>query len=391
MALTILVGFADSFSAIEVVWSLQQAGFSVAALNRAGSRPAARRIRGINLIDVTDPGLSVSRCVDDISSVIDQVRPAAFLPLDDASLWLVDRIDWKQCLVVGPPAPARSWALDKAAQLRTASANGLDVPETVVITEPSGLDSVALPRILKPAPAIALVADRLTRPTGYVCADAAELAKVRTRLTGFPLLCQAIKSGTGEGIFGYVGPEGPTAWSAHRRVRMVNPQGSASSACESIDPDPELVTKVSMILKDLDWNGLFMAEFLRDRDGRPWFMEVNGRAWGSMALARRRGLEYPTWAAQQSLGLPIEPALPTNAAYVRCRHAGREILHAAFVWRGPQSDAVASWPGRGRTLRDLLTIQRHDRWYNWDRTQPTVLIADTWQALDNQIRNRKRP
>jgi hypothetical protein len=129
---------------------------------------------------------------------------------------------------------------------------------------------------------------------------------------------------------------------------------------------------------------------LRDRDGTPWFMEINGRAWGSMALATRRGFEYPAWAVQNALGLAIDPPPPVGPPHLRCRHVGREILHAAFVWRGPQSQAVKHWPARSTTVRDLLTIRRHDRWYNWDRRQPTVLLADTWQALSGQLRNRKR-
>lgn len=390
MAMTVLIGFADSFSAIEAAWSLQRAGFNVLAVNRAGRKPSLRHVRGVRLIDVTPPEQDAARCVADIERLIAHLRPAALLPLDDAALWLTNQLDASSCRIVAPDHDSVAWALDKAAQLRQAAVHGLAVPDTTVIETPADLQKVEFPRMLKPSAAVELVDGRLTRPSGRVCADQAELGPVAGSLHGYPLLAQPVLAGTGEGVFGYVGNTGPVAWSGHRRVRMVNPQGSASSACESIDPDPVLVSRTSAMLTALGWRGLFMAEFLRDSDGVAWFMEVNGRAWGSMALARRRGFEYPAWAIQDALGLPIDPPPPFNPPHVRCRHAGREILHAAFVWRGPQSSAITQWPGRAPTVRDLLTIRRHDRWYNWDSRQPQVLLSDTWQALSSQVRNRKR-
>lgn len=91
---------------------------------------------------------------------------------------------------------------------------------------------------------------------------------------------QPLIRGVGEGLFGYVGPRGVTAWSSHRRVRMVNPHGSASSACRSNPVDGDLIGPSERFLSAIGWRGMFMLEFLRDSDGEPWFMELNGRTWG---------------------------------------------------------------------------------------------------------------
>jgi len=77
---------------------------------------------------------------------------------------------------------------------------------------------------------------------------------------------------------------------------MMDPEGSGSSACTPIAVRPELRDAVALMMARLEWEGLFMVELLGDEAGRAWFMELNGRAWGSMALARRMGLEYPAWA-----------------------------------------------------------------------------------------------
>src|SRR2546427_9668945 len=92
-----------------------------------------------------------------------------------------------------------------------------------------------------------------------------------------PLLVQAFVPGSGEGIFGLAGPDGIRAWSAHRRLRMMNPQGSGSSACISQAVPSDLMPKVQKLIKKAQWRGLFMIEMLRDRSGDAWFVELNGR------------------------------------------------------------------------------------------------------------------
>lgn len=133
-----------------------------------------------------------------------------------------------------------------------------------------------------------------------------------------------------------------------------------------------------------------MLEFLRDSDGVPWFMELNGRAWGSMALARRRGFEYPAWAVRASLEAEFEPTPPLHPPDIRCRNVGLELAHLMFVVRGPQSAAPVDWPPIGTAVRDVCMFARGDRLYNWDRSQPRVLIADTLGTLGYYARRMLR-
>jgi hypothetical protein len=115
-------------------------------------------------------------------------------------------------------------------------------------------------------------------------------------------------------------------------------------------------------------------------------MEVNGRPWGSMALARRAGFEYPAWAVADALGnAPSEPRIPTNGPIV-CRHAGRELVHLLFVLRGPRSTAGAElWPGRVDTIRSLAHVRRRDRWYNLRRDNLGFFLADTVQTVTGAV------
>jgi hypothetical protein len=55
------------------------------------------------------------------------------------------------------------------------------------------------------------------------------------------------------------------------------------------------------------------------------------------------------------------------------------------VARGPQSASLTNWPRVLPTIRDLLKISRRDRLYNWKRSQPRVLFADTVQTLRQYV------
>jgi hypothetical protein len=162
---------------------------------------------------------------------------------------------------------------------------------------------------------------------------------------------------------------------------MLNPQGSASSACASHPVDEALVEPAERFLSAIGWRGLFMLEFLRDAAGTPWFMELNGRAWGSLALARRRGFEYPAWTVRATLDETFTPAVPERPPHLVCRHLGMELVHLAFVLRGPASTALDDWPRAWPTIRQLARVRRGDRLYNWKRSQPDVLVADTAKML----------
>jgi hypothetical protein len=193
-------------------------------------------------------------------------------------------------------------------------------------------------------------------------------------------------TGTGEGVFGIATASGIAAVSGHQRVRMMNPRGSGSSACRSLEVAPDLTGPVREFISGCDWRGLFMVEMLRDTAGRPWFMELNGRTWGSMALARRRGLSYPSWAVQAALDPEFAPPYPgmaeVRAPHVTARHLGREVVHLGTV-------LARGGAPRFATVRDVLIPHRGERWYNWRSGEPAVFAADTWATMASQLRARK--
>src|SRR5690348_13415502 len=51
----VLMGFAGAYAAIETAWSLQEAGYRVAAFERGGERSALRHVRQVEVHEVTAP------------------------------------------------------------------------------------------------------------------------------------------------------------------------------------------------------------------------------------------------------------------------------------------------------------------------------------------------
>jgi len=383
----VVIGFADALAAPEAAWSLRDAGYDVVAFAHAGSRPPARRVRGLALEPVTAPQDDADAAVRDVERLLARLRPAAVLPLDDAALWTLARTALPAGSVLAGPVGAQAeLALDKRLQLAAARDAGFDVPPTHVLDEPAELPAEApLPCVIRPALAVAARDGRLRDAKAHVCRDAAQARAALAALAGAgPLLLQPLVRGIGGGVFGLARADGVAAWSAHRRVRMMNPEGGGSSACAAVAPSAAERDACARLLGAAAWRGPFMVELLRDGE-RTWFVELNGRLWGSLALARRRGLEYPAWTVDDTLGRPGPCAQPpAGLDGVVCRNAGRELAHLLFVLGGRAAPGDA--PGRLRTLRAVLRVGRDERWYNWRRGEPGVFLDDTVQTAAGVVR-----
>jgi len=386
----VLIGFADALAAPEAAWSLLESGLSVTAFARRGSRPPIRRCRGLEIVEVAPPERDLQATLADLQAVVQDGGYRAVMPLNDPAVWICSQLAAldTDVAIAGPTGARATLALDKRLQLEAAARAGFNVPPTLCAETVDDVLGLAnnLPVALKPACPVIDRGGRLVRDRSYMCGDRAELDAAAHRWDGAgPMLAQPLLDGVGEGLFGLAARDGLIALSAHRRVRMMNPQGSGSSACVSVAVDPELAACAERMLGDVGWQGMFMLEFLRDTDGLPWFMELNGRTWGSMALARRSGLEYPAWAIRQLAEPALEPVFPPLREGQVCRHLGRELVHLLMVLRGPKSVALTNWPSRWRTLREVLRVGRGEGWYNWRRSDWRLFLDDAIRTVSSEV------
>ena len=167
---------------------------------------------------------------------------------------------------------------------------------------------------------------------------------------------------------------------------MMNPQGSGSSACISQPVSEDLRAKTEEFVTISGWRGGFMIEILRDVTGKTWFVEMNGRPWGSMALSRRQGLEYPAWHVRLALDEKSRVGLaPTPISGLVCRHVGREFMHLLFVLKGGKSKALTNWPPFWRTMGEVIGIHEGDAYYNWRADDPKVFFADCYYTIHDNV------
>jgi hypothetical protein len=405
----VLIGFADALAAPEVVFSLRHAGFAVRPFTREGAPPAS-----IARLPV-EPALLLPAPEADADAAIAALRagvaemgaeapPAAILPLDDAALWLVDRAFGPAPGSpggpggrAGPPVAGATGALaevalDKTRQIALATQAGFAVPPTTVARGRAEiLAHDRFPAIVKPALAAELRGAGLRRGSSYYLMSAADLARLPPdeRLS-YPALVQPLIAGQGEGIFGFATAEGITAWSGHRRVRMMNPHGSGASACRLNPVEPGLREAAMRMLSGIGWRGPFMIELLRDAAGTAQFMELNGRLWGSTALVRRAGLDYPAWAVAHALDPEFSPPEITPGDPGTVRHLGRDLLHLLFLLKGPQSDFHrAHWPRFWPALGAVLSPAPGRQFYNWDPAHRWFHLRDAAATVGGFLGRRR--
>lgn len=393
---SVLIGFADALAAPEVAASLIAAGYRVASFARRGRKVSLRKLSGVEIIELRAPEEDLAACEAELATLA--AKYDLVMPLDDQAVFVCDRALAPDALLAGPRGNQARLALDKRLQLLAAEAAGLAVPPWQLLTPQIGADwnlpvELELPAVLKPALAAEQCDGRLRRLAPRLVRDAAQAQELRS--TWGPqteTLLQRWVSGTGAGVFGIADQNGIHNLSAHRRVRMMNPAGSGSSACASTPVPRELVGPIEQMLTEAGWRGLFMVELLHAGE-EWWFMELNGRPWGSMALARRLGYEYPAWGAALAFdpGTPAPTPPPERAMRedLLCRHLGRELVHLLFVLRGPGSHPGA-WPGRGQTVKELLWGSRESAWYNLGPGMRELFLDDALRTVAGQTWAKRR-
>ena len=389
---TVFIGFGEALSAIEVAWNLVDAGFRVQAFTRKGCGPPVRKIREVGIFEVTAPEENVGRTVDELCYAVEHLRADIMLPLDDNAVWLCDAVARKvEIPIAGPKEGNARVALDKRIQVKAALDAGFMVPRTQELGAEKGLDIETFPVVLKPALAVEKVGNRLQQGRMFFCHDGTELKQaIRECENGVKMLLQPLLPGTGEGLFGIRSVNGVENWSAHRRIRMMNPQGSGSSACMSVGISDQPVDCADRMLERLGWSSVFMIELLRDQFNNIWFMELNGRVWGSMALALRMGFQYPAWAVFQGLNSHFRPPRISVRSPRICRHLGREIVHVLMLLaKARASDGIPS-ATRLRMLLKVLRVSRRDNWYNYRRGHGSLFVEDTLRTVLNVVRPRPK-
>jgi predicted ATP-grasp superfamily ATP-dependent carboligase len=357
----VLVTDASRGSAVAFIRSLGQRGWRVTAADfdptSAGfrSRYTTRRLvypRPTDHPDAVVEAILEAVARDGIDLVI-PVTDEVGLPLADA------RASFEGITTLALPEPeALAMAHDKGATIALAERLGVPIPATRSV--PAGRDALeaaaalGYPVVVKPIVSRALLGDGTIG--SYAVTYAADPEELRRRMEAIgatAVLLQRWLPGVGLGVELLMDRGRPLAAFQHRRIHEVPPTGGASALRESVDLDPDLYDHAIRMLGELRWTGLAMVEFRRGPDGIGHLMEINGRVWGSLPLAVRAGMDFPSRLADLLLdGAPAaDAAVATDyRSGVRARNLRLEVGWIGAVLLGRRRYPYLPWPRRRAAL-----------------------------------------
>ncbi|MGY2083438.1 ATP-grasp domain-containing protein [Blastococcus sp. SYSU DS0539] len=289
---------------------------------------------------------------------------------DDWAAALATYADRIPTVVAHPPADVVLAGLDKVGLAGRAATAGLPSPRTEPAT-PAALDAWPGPVVVKCRTHWHPGQRHELRIEARRYADVAA-ARGRVRLlsdSGFEPVLQAPVDGVLESLVGLF--DGRLTG----RVQQVStalwptPSGVTCRAV-TVPVDEELADRATALLAGLGWSGLVQLQFLRDHAGTRHLIDLNGRFFGSMALAVAAGPNLPDAWGRRALGEEV-PVLPDGATGVRFAWAAGDVRRAAVERRGGLArdlGSVLRWlPGATGSVWDLrdpgpaLTILRERR------------------------------
>lgn len=273
------------------------------------SRYASRRFVGPSAADDPDGfGETLARAADATGG-----RPTALLPMEDATCeWVLLHPDALPPNIHWLLPSAESFALtrDKASTFARAQELGIPCPRTYI---PASIDE------LRDLVAQVRLEEFVVKPrTGSGSVGVIYGANIDTDSLSRhwerhgPLLLQERIPRTGAALgvsllFDRHGRE--RAAFAHRRLREYPVSGGPSTQRVS-EPLGETHSYSSQLLSSLDWSGVAMVEWkVHPGTGAPLLLEINPRFWGSLALAVKAGVDFPSVYADAALGRPLSAGL----------------------------------------------------------------------------------
>jgi predicted ATP-grasp superfamily ATP-dependent carboligase len=225
------------------------------------------------------------------------------LPGGDAELSLLsERRDEVGCVVPYGSGESVRCVLDKTALSDAATAAGLRAPRTFALSEDVGGTVVVKSRshVAGRIPAVIAAGPSEVRAAVASAHAAGAEPVVQERVAG-ALLALSVVLWDGEVV----------AAVQQRSSGLWPPGAGISTRAETVRVDASLLGGVATLLRSIGWAGLAQVQLLDDPCG-PVLIDVNGRCYGSMALAAAAGVDLAAVWASAALGLSFAagPAVP---------------------------------------------------------------------------------
>ena len=329
---------------------------------------------------------------------------ALVLPILEEVLFAVNEIREKCASprsFICPPDASLHYALSKYRSIEAAIKANLSVPKTLFIREPDS-ERVNVPVKWREFPAIlkwdnAHCDGRYVKGSNKVVWSLEEVedcvAELSHRRCG--VLLQSLVPGQGYGCF-RLRDQGETVLSfAHRRLHEVPWTGGVSAMCEPASVE-SIETDTSALLEGIDYRGVAMVEFRGNEQSGFYFMEINGRLWGSLGLAEGNHAPFPVTMVRRHLGLPHTDDKERMHRRTAWHDPMLQKLYVKSLWSTPQATMglqAPKWRGLYATIRAFLSpLVKSDWWVHSEMKESLKMylrpIVSEWRELVSKRQSR---
>jgi predicted ATP-grasp superfamily ATP-dependent carboligase len=387
----ILLGLEEISQGITAVRELSEHGVAVHGIARWRTPAAYSRwlIRCYY-----SPNFDDSR-VELVNRIADEIGPAFVIALNEEDSRFirqaadVGRLRGVRLLV--PSIDKLAIVNDKAATYRIACEIGVPVPRT---WHPQNADEAAHPPDDLTYPCVLKFADPVKERSALdrhglpgfksrYCYSVKELRQVLlryARIGCYPLV-QAFCPGFGVAHMLFMHRGEALLRFRHSRLLEYPPEGGVAAACTSlpIHKDDPLLAKSEQLLNRFGWEGAAMVEYRHDpATGQTALMEINGRFWGSLALAHKAGASF-VWMTYSVLGLNQPVAVAPFRVGMECRSVDLEVrrLWIILFHRGAVQNRELRFNRAREVARFLLAfLKPTTRYYLFSWSDPIPCLAD---------------
>ncbi len=349
----VVIAGGDHRATLAVARSLGRAGMRVSVVGTpklgivAASRHVAHRVSAPSPRD--DPHSYVERVIETARRRDAQL----VIPTDDNALIACElhRAEVEAVTrLAAPPSEAVQNVLDKRANLETARRLGIPCPSQFDLTDREQVDEliahVGFPLVLK-NPGLS----GGSHPSRF--GFRAVVARNRSELDGlldehcgdgtFPLVQQMV-SGSVYNLCCFAVGGTVVAALQYRSIRRRNGQGIHRLITAT---DAGLLGHATALLDVLRWEGVaHLGFFVRKHDAQAWYMETNGRFWGSTEGSIRAGWDFPRWTYDYFITGRVPDPPPLRVGSRTCWHLGDLVALADRLRGSDAPTGVATHPGR---------------------------------------------
>ena len=275
---------------------------------------------------------SVAALIAAVNAAVDEERYELVFSPDDAGVLALSRHrDELRARVPFADHDVLVRALDKLELTRAAEHVGIGVPRTIEATD-AALATWVGPVVVKPRVHTRLLEGAPGRLEAVIAADA-ETAAVRCaelRAHRAEPILQEVVTGTLVALALIVDRSGRIVARVQQRSEHSYPRDVGVTARgHTVPVDPQLSERAEALLHELGWFGLAQLRFLDPGAGRPLrLLDLNGRFYGSLALAVAAGVNLPAIWARLATERPVPDGVQEARPGVRFQWLARDLRWA---------------------------------------------------------------